>query len=437
MIDKIYHYTHIDNLKYIFKTGLLSYNNIKPLKNNKLKLFFEDNNFLRPNFSIQSSKQLNLNDTVPFYIFKRNPQIDSLVKSKIYDQKNMIFLEFPIEIMKKYDGILSLGAPEKSIIDNNIYNYNSIPLDLFNFTPEKIKGWSPYQKRLEEPNFLSIISSCIFITGNVKISDLSRIVVYDLDMYKRVKSLANIANIDTNIVIGDGFDYFKSEFPYLYESIIGPNELYNKYLCFSKKMSSEVKDNPLARYNNIKDLKNALDNSLTALKETSELIGLETFNRVHPENVGNHTLSVVSNLKKSKEYRHLNSHLKTVVELAGYLHDIGKGPKSRWSSYEGLQLLDPNHPLKSMYMLERIFKEELKHIDKKDMILIIKLICYHDIIGDITAKGRLVSELKNILKSKNEFTALLALTKGDIYSICKEWVTNNESFFKLLKKKFI
>ncbi|MEM5667924.1 HD domain-containing protein [Bacillus cereus] len=77
---------------------------------------------------------------------------------------------------------------------------------------------------------------------------------------------------------------------------------------------------------------------------------LETDNKVHSDNVSDHTIKVVNNLEDNEYYRNLSENDKKLVKLSAYLHDIGKGPKSKWK--DGIQVAYPDHPADSIPMLK-------------------------------------------------------------------------------------
>ena len=124
---------------------------------------------------------------------------------------------------------------------------------------------------------------------------------------------------------------------------------------------------------------------------SSELIELETVNKVYKETVDVHTQQVVDTLRNLPEFNELDERQQGLIELAAYLHDIGKGPKARWLDEKKgtcVQQNDPDHPLSSMIMVARILTEEVATIKRKNAKMIAKLVCYHDLVGDVIGRGR-------------------------------------------------
>ena len=160
------------------------------------------------------------------------------------------------------------------------------------------------------------------------------------------------------------------------------------------------------------------------LPETAELIGLESDNGIHVEDVGKHTLSVVKTLLESSEYERLNKSDKLLVEISAYLHDIGKGPKSRWADNGGKQKVDPDHPIKALPMLKRILTEEIATLTERSAKVICKLVCYHDLVGDIIGKGRRIEELFDAVEDERDLNMLIALGKADMLAINPAWAND-------------
>lgn len=430
MVNNLYHYTHIDNLPYILKHNLLSFNNLNNSSSNtdnkNLKLFFTDRPELRKDYKVPVFPYGNINDYVQFYFHRRNFQIDQFIKGKIFDQKDMIFLEFPLQNLITQDILFTIGPSSE-----NCYFYKNLnKLSYIDFSKKQVSSWRPCLIRKEDPTFIAQLSSSAYIKDILDIKYISRILVFNDEIKNKVESLVP-SNI--KVTVGNESDFFLYAPELFYESIIGPDEIYRIYTSFVDKMLHKFKPNRNRKFKNLKHLSIALNESLENLPETKELIGLQTFNRVHTQNVGDHTKTVVTKALATDEYLSLDAKHKIMVEVSAYLHDIGKGPKSRWNNSEGLQLLDPNHPIKSMHMLERIINEEICFIDQYEIKTLITLVCYHDLIGDITGKGRHVYELKRIIENAHQLNALMALSKGDIGSLKQEWISENEVFFTKLK----
>jgi hypothetical protein len=114
------------------------------------------------------------------------------------------------------------------------------------------------------------------------------------------------------------------------------------------------------------------------------------------------------------------------VELAAFLHDIGKGPKARWAKNGGLQEVDPDHAMRAMPMMVDILTEQVAKVKQENAELIVKLVCYHDLVGEALGKGRNEQQIVDIANSKLELDALFMLGKADATSLV-EWWWDDES----------
>jgi hypothetical protein len=69
--------------------------------------------------------------------------------------------------------------------------------------------------------------------------------------------------------------------------------------------------------------------------------------------------------------------------------------------------------------------EEIAQIDYADVVLLCKLVVYHDIIGGILFSGRRLEELLGIFETPLEFNMLMGLGRADSVAINPSW--NHES----------
>ena len=157
------------------------------------------------------------------------------------------------------------------------------------------------------------------------------------------------------------------------------------------------------------------------ISHCDELVGLESENGIHKLTVDNHTKEVVAKLLALPEYEDLEAKPKRLVELAAYLHDIGKGPRSRWDDNGGLQKVDPNHPVRAMPMMVDIMTRQVAKVKQTSAEVVTKLVCYHDLVGDVLGKGRDEQQIIEVATDEEELEMLFALGKADATSLVEEW----------------
>jgi UTP:GlnB (protein PII) uridylyltransferase len=175
-----------------------------------------------------------------------------------------------------------------------------------------------------------------------------------------------------------------------------------------------------------KDIKEAIDyvhEDFCSISELSEIYGLETSNPSHSENVSDHTLSVLENVVNHEYYKSLDETDQNILQLAAYLHDIGKGPKSKWDTNfaKGIQQPYPDHPADAIEMLQRILIEDIKDVSSYEVRMLFLLVAYHDLIGEIFEKDRNREQLIAILKTEKEFEMLNAISYADVSAISEHW----------------
>lgn len=168
-----------------------------------------------------------------------------------------------------------------------------------------------------------------------------------------------------------------------------------------------------------------------------KLVGLKTENPMHSDDVGTHTCKVVSEIINTSEYEIMNDNDQLLIEIAAYFHDIGKSSQTRLGFNPVVQKVDPNHPLNALSMVQRILTEDVGFITARDARIICKLVCYHDLMGDIVGKGRKIDELERIVKNEIELNMLIAIAKADMKSITPSWVTKNENKIEDIRERIM
>lgn len=205
-------------------------------------------------------------------------------------------------------------------------------------------------------------------------------------------------------------------------AVTGPREIASIYAAACDYVVKNAgKHSATAPFKNITALRDMLRQDFACLPQTAELVGLQSANGMHKHTVDVHTLDVVQRLIASPEYFALNDRPRKLVELAAYLHDIGKGPRSRWAANGGLQRVDPNHPVGAMPMMADILTEKVGVIKPATAKTLLKLVCYHDLVGDVLGRNRDESQIVDVVDDKDELDMLFALGKADAMSLVEHW----------------
>jgi putative nucleotidyltransferase with HDIG domain len=414
------HFTHIDNLPGILMHGLLSTNDKIRLEISHKTIAYSDIQDRRSAMVVPCSPGGVVHDYVPFYFCKRSSMLLAVVNKKIADQQLIIYLEYPINIINQYKAVFTDSAAN-TIINPNFYN-NPEDLDKLNWVAIDSQKWSLANEELNRARMAELL-----VYNNIDLSLLSRIIVWNDSIADYVREKFTEAGIASPTILVDYHYYFVSFYNKDPQCIVtGPFFIYRKYTETKKDLLHKINNVSCPKFSTLGALRNGLQNNLNCIPETAELVGLESNNEMHSEDVGTHTLNVVSELKNLSEYTELNSTDKLLVEIAGYLHDIGKGPKSRWDDKGGLQQVDPDHSIKALPMVKRILSDDVGKMKKRSAEVICKLVCYHDLLGDIVGKGRRVEELEEIVETERELIMLIALGKADMKSVNPMWAIQNE-----------
>lgn len=427
-----YHFTHIDNLDSIIEKGLLSTN---------LKREYEVGHFDVANASIQhrrSEMQVDVgpggtvHDYVPFYFSSTSMMLLGLINNKIIDQREIIFLAVSIEKLLESDVIFT-DASANTVIPPNFYD-----------DPEELRrlDWNlidnPRWKKGTSEELHARMAE-VLIYNKVPIDWIDAIVVFDAEIEAKVKSSFYKNKLKALPIFHKWFNnrfFYFTKFMFegrKEESLVtGPKELLERYTQLVENIIDEqaCEGYGKAKFDDIEDALKQIEENFCVLPELQGIYDLETDNSVHQQTVSEHTLSVVRNVEKNKYYQVLGQENQQIVRLAAYLHDIGKGPKSKWSN--GIQKAYEDHPRDAIQMLYRILTRDFCEISEEEVKKICLLVVYHDLFGDILKKGRRVSELNALRLNNTELTMLAAISKADVESISQEWSAELEDGLDIL-----
>ena len=128
---------------------------------------------------------------------------------------------------------------------------------------------------------------------------------------------------------------------------------------------------------------------------------------------------------------------KSILLLAAYLHDMGKGPKKKWKEGKMTRAY-PDHPVDAIPMLARILTEEIESLSEDEIRLVCMLVVYHDIVGDCIEKEREKKQVAELIECEDDLEMLFALSCADSKAICGLWgidiQSSKTSFAKQIMK---
>lgn len=413
-----YHFTHIENLKSILKNGFLSTN-----KKNALNLKHKD----IANWSIQERRSdMNvtcfpygkIHDYVPFYLATTNPMLLSLVNNKNIDQPFMIFFAIPIQKILENNVVFS-DASANTSIPPNFYNTPSDLEKLDWNAIDKTKWGSDSDderhKRMAE----------VLVHEVVPLDWIDSVIVWNEAVKKHVIDTfkehgSHKPKVTYQPFNGRYFYFTKFSLGRNNETLVmGPYLLKNKFKNAIKKIIENRISQTNFKFQNIKDGIEEIDKDFCCITELSDIYELKTSNKTHSDNVSDHTKKVVTNLTQNLYFSDLSDIDKNIVKLSAYLHDIGKGPKSKWK--DEIQPSYPDHPADAIPMLKKILVEDFKELTEYEIRKICLLVVYHDLIGDIIVNNRSQKELIDLIEDENELNMLISISLADVSAINVSW----------------
>ncbi|QMB06618.1 DUF4433 domain-containing protein [Citrobacter freundii] len=412
----VYHFTYVDNLERIIKNGLLSTNlksnkgiNHKDIANSGIQ-------HRRSEMRVTCGPGGVVHDYVPFYFTKRSPMLLNVIKKKNVDQEGIIYLALPIEAIEDKSVVFS-NASANTLTPPDFYS-NAKDLNKLNWDIIDSWVWIPNTERLKQQKMAELL-----VHNEVSLNDISFIVVWNSYIKTHVAKLLGKHGISEFDVRCD-FSSFDQHYFHDFNAqgrvniVSGPETLLADTKACIKYI---IQNKPLKPvFKNISDVLGMIKFNFGCIKELSDIDGLKTDNPIHKEDVGAHSRRVARLLNTEPAFHELSEKEQLVVTLAAYLHDIGKGPKTRWKG--GIQKVDDTHPIKSLPMLKRILCEEIGGLSNREIRQIVTLVVYDDLVGDIIGNERNEEQMQKIIKIKSDVDMLILIAKCDMNSINTAWV---------------
>jgi len=443
-----YHFTHIDNLDSILKNGLLATSEKDRKEITHENIANMDIQSTRSQIAISSELQLvrkyevseylfDYHEFVPFYFSERSPMLLSLSMLKNIDQERVIYFVIDCEkMLKEKESCFFTDQSANRISDlPNLSNYEK-DLDRLDWNAicDRRYRLDDQTKHHKMAEFL--------VHKQVFMRDVVKIITYANDFWpNKVKEIFQENGITPPRIIQSEDSYYLNSRPvytandrqWKYPCVIGPQSLYENTIKSIEKTISARKNKIFFNFSDIDDLLRNLEcnpNCLPELKATNHLLMRYGY---HNSTVGAHSKRVFNNLKEIKEYAYLSQRDRTLVKISAFLHDIGKGPSSRWLNNVMMEA-DLNHSLKSLPMLKRILSQEIEWLTEEDIYKIFICVTYDDLVGEIIGKGRHKKQLFDLIKSKEILDLLFTLGKADLKDVNSLWLDDESDFDALYEE---
>ena len=369
----IFHFTDARNLDSIIKNGLLCTNEKNKQGIKHKNIANQTIQERRASMDVTAGPGGKVHDYVPFYFSSINPMLLTLLNHKNCDQNLIIYLCIKID------------------------------------------------KKMAEA----------LIHIKVDISEIDAIVVYNEGIKKAVKQVFDENGIKAPEILFDhnqkmlkyGFYYTKFFFSDRKNEtlVTGPHTLLRNYNNLIEEVRKErQKKNASYPYKTVKELVEALNQDITKLEELEASVEILQNYAPHNDTVGDHTKKVVAEVQKTTYYENASEEVKNVLLLGAYLHDIGKGPASKWTDGT-MSGAYPDHPSDAIPMLGRILTEEIESLNDDEIRRLCMLVVYHDIIGECYEKGRDKQQIVDLIESEDDYDMLTAISIADATAVNGFW----------------
>lgn len=426
-----YHFTLFDNLESIIDSGILCTNEKKRLGISHENVAEEGIQGRRSSMPIPCSNGKFVHDYVPFYFSKKTSMQLGVINKKNIDQPLLIYFAIPIEAIESIDGVIFSDASANTEIPPNFYNSTDVALlESLNWEAIDYKKWGCPSEEFRHQKMAELL-----VPTGVELCNIAHLVVWNKWIKEEVEKVFKAKNQPLPKIVFGEEHYYINFYDGGKQSIItGPQFLKH----FVDETITEICNNfkSTTKFENINSALLSIANDFSSINELKDIDGLKASYGPHSDDVGTHSRKVASSVKTTKEYALLSEENKDIVLLSAYLHDIGKGPKSRWGE-KGMERADNDHAVKSLPMLKRILTEDIGNLEYEVVKKIVKLVTYDDLIGDIVAKGRNEQQLFDIIDSEEDLNMIIALGKSDMSSINSLWIFMNENKIEALKLKAI
>lgn len=426
----MYHFCHIQNLRSVLEHGLLSCNEQTNRGINHLSIAATKIQKRRSTMEVTCGPGGVVHDYVPFYLCKRSSMLMAVVQAKNVDQQMLVYFAVPIDVLAR-DDVVFTSASANTVDPPDFYFDPDRLVDL-DWTSIDCLKWNMPTEDRKQARMAEVL-----VHKQVDLDLVDHIIVWNESFGQIVAKAYKDADRQLPPV-RHGYDYRKHYYNRYPEA---PDESLVTGPFFAKRafdkgvevLQGAIGNAPAPAHSCLSELRAALRGDLAATPLTAELVGLESDNPMHPEDAGKHTQQVVANLLSSKEFEALGRTDRLLTEIAAYFHDVGKGPKSRWAQNKGKQKVDPDHPIRAVPMVAEFLKEQVATMKPRSARVILMLVCYHDLVGDIIGTGRDFearrdeNQLYAVIIDQRDVDMLIAIGKADVTAVNPSWWNQSEA----------
>jgi hypothetical protein len=410
-----FHFVHLDNLESLVPHGLLSCNEQLRRKIAHRSIALAGIQHRRATMAVTAGPGGVVHDYVPFYFCKRSPMLLHVLNAKNVDQQLLAYLCLPITIIEHQACVFTDSSANR----NDPPNFFDDParLDKLNWPEINSLKWKSASETLKQQKMAELL-----VHARLEFAAIPRIVVWNDSIADIVRKILDDCGCRHPEIGFDSRHYFTKYPSNTLESLVtGPYFIQRDYRDTVKRTLDGINKAKKPTFPKLHALRDALRNNISCVAEMAELEGLFTSNPMHGDHLGEHTRIVVAKLLGLPEFKALGPTDQLLTELGAYFHDVGKGPKARWASKGGKYAVDPDHPLAALPVLERILTQDVGEMKPRSARVLCKLVCYHDLVGDILGRNRDEAQLIDIVDDERELDMLIALAKADVLAVRPDW----------------
>lgn len=410
-----YHFSSIENLDSIIELGLLSTNQKRQRGVTHVDVAAAGIQCRRGAMEVPGSQGCYVHDYVPFYFAQKTPMQLSVILKKNVDQQFLIYFAVPLSIIDARQGVFFTNASANTDIPPLFFSAaESARLDDLNWPVIEHAKW-----KYPEDNERHQKMAELLVPDFVSMGEVAYIVAWNDGFAQLIRDRFAAKGIPCPRVVCNSWHYYPDMQDKRYSFVTGPYFLRKGFL--DTVSSIENGRHPNTKFVNLEQGLNSVRADFCSIAELADINGLAANYGPHRDDVGTHSRRVAELVRASPEYHALDLRGKHILEFAAFLHDIGKGPKTRWAN-SFMDKPDSNHACKSLPMLQRILTEDVGGLSSNDIRQLVLLVTYDDLLGEIAAKGRDKKQLLDVISCEEDVNMLVALSRADIGALDQGWL---------------
>ena len=201
----LYHFTHIENLPGILEYGILSTNEMQHRGIAHKNVAYDNIQDRRSVMEVLCGCGGVVHDYVPLYFCKRSPMLYAILQRGIIDQKQIIYLEFPIQILEQYQSVFT-DASANTLPPPTFYDDTS-KLTVIDWKAIDTWRWGP-QHDTEEISVTQKKQAEVLIHKVLPIDSLNRVVAYDQHCMTNAEKIFEERGVCLPAIVSGGCGYY-------------------------------------------------------------------------------------------------------------------------------------------------------------------------------------------------------------------------------------